>query len=67
MVFCMLIQVPHHNIFRHTFLLTNKVWILQVFFLFSEWHSHSESKLGMNAGVSWVLRHCYMVLSRYYL
>ena len=35
--------------------------------LFSEWHSHSESKLGMNAGVSWVLRHCYMVLSRYYL
>ena len=37
------------------------------FFGFSEWHSHSESKLGMNAGVSWVLRHCYMVLSRYYL
>ena len=37
------------------------------FFWFSEWHSHSESKLGMNAGVSWVHRHCYMVLGRYYL
>ena len=35
--------------------------------LFSVWHSHSESKLGMNAGASWVLRHCYMVLGRYYL
>ena len=37
------------------------------FFWFSKWHGHSESKLGINAGVSWVLRHCYMVLSRYYL